>query len=252
MWKVLMRSWNEADHIGNSIKALLGSVDQIVVVDGGWAHFPYKHSPVLNKPYSVDGTQKIVKSFIGKSSTEVILKQHTTPFRSEYTGFNQYLQKMGKGGDYIFVIDPHEIIKGDILKQREIVEEEKWDIGYMAGCHTTLTDSSLIPTHYVFYSYGRIYRWHRRLSFTRRYKIFYATKSHDGKCKHIFFYHYTRNKEREFINDIFHEDFERFHNYPEVIYKYRKENNLEDGYTDLEIPERKFDPYVESGIQSME
>lgn len=253
MWRAFLRVWNESDHLSNTINALLGHIDQIIIIDGAYSYFPYKHSPTYNKPYSTDGTLDIVRSFMHNQKTEIILIENKDPIRSEIVMFNMALRNYGKIGDYYLKLDGHDILHGDFSTQKQIIEDEQWDIGGVAVCLTEERNSKNIPKRYIPYGTQRIIKWHPRLHVRRvHWNFFFPYPVTIKPCKHIFFYHYKRNKEREFINDIHYAYLKKFNSDDICILQHRRTHNIPNGYVDIKIPKREFDPYVESTYAVLE
>lgn len=253
MWKILMRTWNEAEHIYNAINSVKRSVGQIIVLDGAYRYFPYNQSLVYNKPYSTDGTLEIVKKLQEELGERLILFEHKQPFACEYQIMGKMLRECGEDGDFLVLLDGHELMGGNFLKQMANFEQREGDIGDMSICYTKLHDSSILPEKYYPVSGKRILRWHSRIHLRKtHFNFFYPYHPKILKCYFAFIYHYKRNKEREFLNEIHREHLKRFF-YDEVkILRHRRKHKIPNGYVDIVIPERGFDPHVESFFTSVE
>jgi len=253
MWKILMRSWNEADHIRNGIESIPSCIDEIIISDGAYRYYPYNMSPVYTKPYSTDGTLDIVKGLQEKMGDRLVLLEHTIPFASEYINMGKILRDHGKEGDYFVLLDPHEIITGNLQSTLSLMEHGRYDIGDTVIRLTNNRDSTIRPDDYFPTASRRILRWHPRIRLQRTHKDFYYPEPPKVlKCFDVAIYHYKRNDEREFMNSIHREQLKKFFVDEIKLLQYRRKHKILDGYVDIELPERSFDPYVESGLQSME
>lgn len=93
-------TFNEAQHLEESLKSIRDQVDFIVIVDGAYQKFPHEF------PYSTDGTLKIARKYADK------IIETTKPWKSEIFKKNHYL--IGELGDFYFHIGGHEIWFGEL------------------------------------------------------------------------------------------------------------------------------------------
>ena len=83
-WTAVFNIYNEIDHIHHALLAFRGKVDRILVVDGAYGYYPYKHSDVEFKYHSTDGTIDTVGKLISSMrKTQLDIVTVDKPWESE-------------------------------------------------------------------------------------------------------------------------------------------------------------------------
>jgi hypothetical protein len=241
-WYAIVKIWNENDHIRDTLEALEGCFDNIHVTDGAWSYYPYGHSKVYDTYQSTDGSLLTVTKIMSRMP-EVSLHLVPRPWVSETQKFNFGIKMTeAQPGDYILFLDGHEIMEGDFHKQREIIEEEAWNIGKVV-----VYDPDNHPPRYhgnewdrlkLYHSQWRILRYHPTLCVINKHWNFniYQHGELDKNipdpvhvCEHIKFQHRKRNPERDRIRDLFKHTISPFRFHEGEYVEWRTQQGLKDG-----------------------
>lgn len=144
--------FNEATHIAKAIESVVNIADEVRVYDGAYKDYPHE------KPYSTDGTIKIVKELALKYNN-IKLVEVTEPWNSQIekrTAMFEGLQE----GDYFLKLDGDEYISNP----EEIRNHLDSDVGWV------WTFSNIYPnTHMT----ARIFRYQKGLHYAGRHHWLY-------------------------------------------------------------------------------
>jgi len=236
--------FNEADHLEGVLKALNGKVDRIILIDGAYGYYPYRHTEQYDKPYSTDGSIDIAGNLMMDfEHTELEIISTKSPWESETAKKNSAMKSYPmEEGDYYLFVDGHEILEGDIEKDKKIAEEEEWEIGKILVYSVELyKKAALIPDH----SYGpisqfRILRWHEDLHLKKKHWNFImqnvplvrSIPTKTGNFQYSSLAHFNRNSQREYIRDIHKAAFGPYGWNEETYLAHRRLAKLEDGKVD--------------------
>lgn len=241
-WYCLMNIWNENDHLKETLLALKGCFDKIIVLDGAWSYYPYKVSEQFNEFHSSDGSIETVLD-VTFTVPEVVYMRDPKGYITEVHKMNKGIELMDmEDGDYILFLDGHEVMEGDFRKQRKIIEEEAWNIGkmviYNPKNHPPETLKSEWERLKKYHTQWRILRYHPQLHLLNKHWNFNVyqygyldEKVPDtyGVCEYIKFQHLQRNKERERIRNLFKQNMSPFRWHEDDYVQWRTEQKIEDG-----------------------
>lgn len=245
-WAIILNVYNEIDHVQDVVRSFGNKVEYIIVMDGAYSYYPYKLHPLHDKPYSTDGTidavGKIMQDF---EHTDIEIVSVREPWLSEVTKKNAAIKNYPlQEGDYYFFVDGHEILEGDIDKQKKIIEEEEWEIGGIIVYNPDYVKKAEIVYSFTYRPWvqWRIFRWSEDLHLEKRHWNFFAKgvsldraakqKSPAvkmGHCEHIKLAHFKRNTAREAIRDLHKKEFGKFDHVEPSYLSYRRREGLEDG-----------------------
>lgn len=239
-WTIVLNVYNEVDHIADVVRSFGNKVEKILVVDGAYSYYPYKHFD--QKPYSTDGTLdavgRVMADFV---DTEIEFVEVKTPWEGETAKKNHAIKNYDyEEGDYIFFVDGHEILEGDLKAQQKVIEEEEWEIGRVVVYDPSYwKKAELIESfHYEAQGQWRILRWHQDLHLKKKHWNFVVQKIplvrsipvKSGNCKLMKLAHFKRSSKREYIRDLHKHAFgPDFHWHEEAYLAYRKLRKIEDG-----------------------
>jgi len=243
---VVLNVYNEVDHIQSVIRSFGNKVEKILVIDGAYAYYPYKHHPEHDKCYSTDGSLnaigEIMQDFV---DTEIEFVSVEKPWEGEVAKKNYAIKNYPlTEGDYYFFVDGHELLEGDFATQRKVIEEEKWEIGRVIVYNPAyIKKAEIIDSfHYEAWGQWRILQWDSELELKKRHWNFFvkgcsldrlakkaspAVKT--GVCEHIKLAHFSRNTQREVVRDLHKKEFGKFHWIEPAYISWRKREGKEDG-----------------------
>lgn len=147
-----MNVFNEALHIKKAIESVVEYADEVRVYDGAYKDYPH------DKPYSTDGTIKLVKELALKYSN-IKLVEVTEPWNNQIEKRTAMFDELQEG-DYFLKLDGDEYISNP----EEIRKNLDLDIGW---CWTF---SNIYPNPYMT---ARIFRYQKGLHYAGRHHWLY-------------------------------------------------------------------------------
>lgn len=249
-WYVIMKIWNENDHIRQTLDALDGYFDNIFVLDGAYSYFPYKHSTQYNDFQSTDGTIEAIEKLMDRIPEIILHLKVTSPWNTQVEKMNTgIISTNAKDGDYVLFMDGHEFLEGDFPRQQILIESEQWNIGkiviYDPDNHPPKNIKAEWNRLKEYHSQWRILRYHKNLAVINKHWNFNIHQHGEldkgvpdpvHVCEYIRFQHPKRNPERDRLRDLYKHSISPFRFDENEYIKWRDQYHIEDGHSQLPQP----------------
>ena len=245
-WHVILKIWNENDHIRQTLEALDSHFDNIIVLDGAFSYFPYKMSDQYNHHISTDGTIKTITKLMDRIPS-IRYNVPNEPWPTQVHKMNFGIKEThASDGDYIIFLDGHEVMEGNFPKQREIIESEQWTIGKVV-----IYDPINHPPKHIKQEWNRLKQYHTQWRIVRYHKALAVINAHwnfniyqhgeldknipeeYGIAEYIRFQHHRNNPERNRLRDLWKHSLGPFRFDENEYVSWRAQHHIEDGHGQL-------------------